>query len=977
MFQRLLPFAAILACFPLCAQPMQWSFEQPAKGLELPAGLATVVPETAGSANRVLRITTDRPHHTIVKVTDTEKTPDFVLSLRAKLTASTGASPVVYLYGRQGQGFRGLQVDASGSYILCWRGKGEHNPRFGPASLRLTKDIGWLRLKFACLGDLVAAKVWLDGRPEPRWQVIGAADGQPDGWAGFGVWTHPKTPSSCTVLFDDVTFTPIRPGQADEMGLRTKPRDQLTPDLLGERQGVFTAANGTVLAGPRTAMLVDGEAGDIVSILDRDSGQEFVTNTVPTPLFRGLLFQPKDGSTERFSAHEFSRVTVQPGADNTVQITFAEHLQFPLEVTATIRLTADGDYRFGITAKNGTDQAITQLDYPLAPSPAALAGDGSADRLLLPWSAGGLLPAPGQTFARRDVPYPGSAYAQFTALYNDRSGIYWAVEDAQGYPKLLRLNSAPGLSCGIHFAHRFPAVPKPEIALPYDVVMTTFNGDWMDAADRYLAWAKTQPWCATKLADRTDIPAFLKEGSGILISGVASKASREKLFGNEFERLPDVLNAYREATGLKHLVFIPYGWENRGTWAGINYFPAVPSNEVWKRVNQTLREHGHRTAFLTSGYWWVVKRQRTGSGPAFDDTADFERRQDMCVHNVDGSVWNVDCYDRTKRFGSWRGYSVGLCHGSKQAHETLKSIFLEAASLGVPLVSFDQEIGGSQHAPCYWEPHGHTPGWGRWMWTGFRDLCQDILREGKPIQPELGLFMENVSELAIPYMATYWSRQFGQMDVGSANAQGIGLFSYLYHDYVTMIGAACVQGQGQLGTRGDVLLRCRVLANNLTRGLIPGPFMHDVPLGGGDPWRRTVGAAYRSFCQPYARFPQYLLLGKACRPPQVDGATIPTFYYRRDTAKGKPLRPNTPPVRKIESTLAAVTVGSFMAADGSVGTVVVNATDKPQSAVVHLDAAQRHALHQADGTPLDTKPGTNGELALSLEPFGVRVVVSR
>ena len=34
------------------------------------------------------------------------------------------------------------------------------------------------------------------------------------------------------------------------------------------------------------------------------------------------------------------------------------------------------------------------------------------------------------------------------------------------------------------------------------------------------------------------------------------------------------------------------GWENRGTWAGINYFPARPSNEDWARVTAELAQSG-------------------------------------------------------------------------------------------------------------------------------------------------------------------------------------------------------------------------------------------------------------------------------------------------------------------------------------------------------------------------------------------------
>ena len=58
-------------------------------------------------------------------------------------------------------------------------------------------------------------------------------------------------------------------------------------------------------------------------------------------------------------------------------------------------------------------------------------------------------------------------------------------------------------------------------------------------------------------------------------------------------------------------MFVPYGWENRGTWAGINYFPAQPSNESWIEVNRELRKTGDASMFLVSGYWWVTKRAAT------------------------------------------------------------------------------------------------------------------------------------------------------------------------------------------------------------------------------------------------------------------------------------------------------------------------------------------------------------------------------
>ena len=211
--------------------------------------------------------------------------------------------------------------------------------------------------------------------------------------------------------------------------------------------------------------------------------------------------------------------------------------------------------------------------------------------------------------------------------------------------------------------------------------------------------------------------------------------------------------------------------------------------------------------------------------------------------------------------------------------------------------------------------------------------------------------------MAIPVMATYWSRQFGEVDHGLVGARGIGLFSYLYHEYVTAIGAACVQGQGPLGTRASAELRCFVLANNLTRGLIPGPFITDVTPDAKDEWHKTVSQAYFAFCKPYAKFPEYLLLGITRRPPVVQCAEQEVWFYRQD-ARGEPLKKGGPRVLKTTMKLPAVTAGSFEAEDGSVGTILVNTTPLPQQATVK---------------PTDSP----AEMIVSLEPFGTRMLIHR
>jgi len=617
-----------------------------------------------------------------------------------------------------------------------------------------------------------------------------------------------------------------------------------------------------------------------------------------------------------------------------------------------------------------------------------LGEDFSDDRLLVPWSdSGELLISPGQRTAWHKSDYPGMVCAQFAAYYDGTAGVYLATEDAGGFPKNWTFNSKAHKKILLDIGHLCEEVPGNNVSLAYDVVLRTFEGDWRDAAALYKAWAIRQPWCARKLADRQDVPRFLKEGAGIIAyPGFNNDAEIQKKFGKDLEKLPDLVRAYRRRTGLAHIVFIPYGWENRGNWAGIHYYPAHPSNEAWMKVSRQLRETDDYVMFLTSGFWWVAKRQASGIGPAFDDSDKIENYKPMLVKKPDGEPWTMDCYDLSKKpRQSWRGLSMHLCHGSERARQTIKDIFLQAALLGGTIVSFDQEQGGRQYAPCYDTTHGHGPGHGQYMWTGFKKTCEAILAEGRAINPELGLCMENTSELAIPYMATYWSRQFRggfreDLLMPPGVEQSVGLFSYLYHEYTTAIGAACVQGQGDKAQQPSAEVRCFILSNNLCRGLIPGPFAHNVPLDPADNWHKTVSRAFFSYCQPYARFPEYLVLGETIRPPKIQCGEVEGWVLLEgERVRSQPSEEVPQKGRRATLQFPAVNVGSFKAADGSMGTVLANTTGEEQSATLIIPWSA-HQLVLCDSARKmlqqwqDVSAGQ--EIQVTIEPFGTRMLVA-
>lgn len=961
----------------LAGQPGErsWDFEKGATGWEAEGKGCGVVAEPDKPASHAFLIAATQPHHTRLVLTQDAPTPNVLISARVKLLEWTGEAPTVYAYGRAGSdGIRAASLSTQGGQILCWYGREQPSRAFGPLGTRLEKG-RWVHLALACTGDHVFAKAWPGGSAEPGWQAQGRAPGQRTGIAALGVWTSPRTPSTAKVLFDDVRVVPLTKAMLRELEIDVEPRPPLDVAKLPRAPCAFGLPGRLGLVTRRAAFAFDRKSGDLTNVVDLATGQEFVASEMKSPLFRVVLTKPDAGERIELTARDFPRITVQRGDPGLLELEFGGHARCRVSVTAA--LLDDETLRMVIAVGNEGEWCVASVAFPLIPMGPALGGDAGDDSLLLPWFGGARLPSPGTQNVSRDAAYPGSAFAQFYAFHDRTAGLYVAMNDAKGHCKRYRLRCRAGQSVSLEIEHLFPEKPGFNAVLPYDVLLRTFRGDWRDAADLYRGWATKQPWCRKRLADCDDVPQFLKDGSGIIITGIADPAGRETRFGKRMEKLPDLMDAYRERTGLKHMVFVPYGWENRGTWAGINYLPTVPGDDIWREVNAELRKRGHRTAFMTSGYWWVVKRQRTSNGPAFDDTADFERRKAMCAMKPDGTPWLVDFYDRTKEHGSWRGLSATLCHGSRDARDALRSTFLRLAALGVPLVSFDQEIGGGQRYPCYGKAHGHPPGHGRWMWTGFEELCAQILYESKPAHPELGLFLENVSELAIPYMSTYWSRQFGEVDCGVTGGRGIGLFSYLYHDYVTAIGAACVQGQGAQGTRPHPWLRCRILANNLVRGLIPGPFMHQVPLEGGDAWTRTVAQAYFAFCKPYRHFPEYLLLGRTVRPLPVESKQVELWFWRH-SRDGTPLRKGGRPVVKVPIQLAAVVAGAFVATDGTTATFLVNATPEPQEATVVLPPDCTVIAFDAVRRKLPPVEGTHPRGAkLSLEPFGIRVLLLR
>lgn len=952
--------ALLIAC---CASADNWNFED-----DSPKWAKTVVAEPGAAApNRVLRVDATHPHHT--RVTLPEKVPSsFVFESRVKLYSSEGADPSAYLYANTTDGFVALTVRKSNARLFYWRGNKAPSMGFGQTKISAPNN-GWVRIKMAKAGNCIAAKVWPEGKREPGWSMSGTLPELSISKVALGVWLSPKVESKASMFFDDVMLRTVKP--EDRIAVLVAPAQPLKlPD--GKPEGVFESGPHIGVAADGLVAAFNRANGSLRHLLDTTSGQSFTTPVQRRPLFRLTLTRWQKGEATDLTSDDFSRIEWKKRSADSLNAVFSDGPEPGMVVTAEITAGKDGLLHFGVDVKNPSDQAVAAIRYPCFVAAPSLGEDSSDDRLLFPQSHtdGIVVNAPGSLNRHLHGAYPGSAAVQMMALYDSTAGLMLATQDPEGHCKDLAVDMSANRSVEFKITHLRPELPG-DGRVPYDTVIGRFVGDWRAAADLYKRWARTQPWCARKLTQRDDIPAFLKEGSAGIIFGIGSPKGYNDSFGPNLERLPEVVAEYRKRAGVKHMIAIPYGWENRGTWAGINYFPAIPSDEAWRNANKALIAQGDRSALLTSGYWWVIRRPKTSNGPAFDDSAQFEQQKAMTVHRADGTPWMVDNTHKDGTHGDWRGLSAKLCHGSADAQKVMLDIFMKAVELGTPLVSFDQEIGGGQSEPCYATDHGHPPGYGSWMWRDFRNLCQKIISKGQETNPEVGLFVENCGEMIIPVMATYWSRQFGVLDHGSKGEGPVGLFSYLYHEYVTSIGAAMVQGQGPQGARVSPGLRCQALANNVTRGLIPSPFAHQVRLEHKDKWSDQVSQAYFAFCKPFASFPEYLLLGETLHPPELVCEEREEWFIPR-CKKGSDIKPEKRTTRALPSVIA----GRFKAPDGSIGTVIVNSTMQPQQVTVkNYESDGTAHLYRTDKSIEKSFDSFPKSLKLKLEPFGVRMLI--
>ena len=286
-------------------------------------------------------------------------------------------------------------------------------------------------------------------------------------------------------------------------------------------------------------LTINRNDGTIQGIENTPSGLHLIQTPTPGPPWRVELLGQDDVSSwvEEFTACESTE------DDSGQSITLRWQTAHGFAVKGRIELVpGDPDARFSIAVTADAGVRVDKIEYPI------LRGIGdlseTADTCLAhPQGTGFLFRRPRDLFEPEPIrrqglrysPYPegyNGSSLQFMTLYAEgEGGFYLAAHDptlAMKWPNCFKGANGDLVST---FIHQSPDIqPGAGLDVPYPVLVgALFEGSWEEAADRYKAWAVTQPWTAQgTLADRADNEKsrWLLDEVGFATFGVTAAADR-------------------------------------------------------------------------------------------------------------------------------------------------------------------------------------------------------------------------------------------------------------------------------------------------------------------------------------------------------------------------------------------------------------------------------------------------------------------
>jgi imidazolonepropionase-like amidohydrolase len=532
------------------------------------------------------------------------------------------------------------------------------------------------------------------------------------------------------------------------------------------RAGAQSAVAPIRLENRHLRIGLDGRTGRVVELLDRRTGQAFVTGRSDSV---GVwdLHAVVGGAARRLTpadARRFRSARVGGPASPALRLTwdgFGLRAAPDLRVTATVRLRADepmSEWRIRLDGISGL--AVDSVRFPRV---AGIPPLGEGEELAVPLWMGQRTREPRRVLAgpagegrRLGWFYPGQLSLQAVALYrNGGPGLYAAADDSSNYRKSFAMWGEPGGTAGYEMVH-LPENPGRAASYEprYAALLGTFEGDWLTAAERYRAWGTKQRWARESRLTRGLVPAWVRE-TGLWVWNRG--------------RSPVVLEpavALKRATGMPVSVF--WHWWHQGPYdtSFPDYLPPREGEGPFRDAVRKAQAEGlHAIVYMNQRLWCV----NTPSWTA-------ERGERFAVRNADGSlrteVYNIfdpqPCATMDVATQGWRDKYAGIAERAIRDYD-VDGIYMDQAVLSLV---------------CYAPDHGHPVGGGHYWLDGFTELARDIRRRAGTERP-ISLGGEGGGENWLPQLDMFLTLQVS-MERYADPASGwevIPFFQSVYHAY--------------------------------------------------------------------------------------------------------------------------------------------------------------------------------------------------
>lgn len=652
------------------------------------------------------------------------------------------------------------------------------------------------------------------------------------------------------------------------------------------------------------------------------------------------------------------------------------------DVVVTVTLPKDSamsDWR--INLDNRSDEyGLWTARFPRITNLAKLANDGT-DRLAIPGGNGGgagegqLYKDPFTTMTHPFIrTYPCYHQSmQFNAYYNQSAGLYLATYDGKMNLKgfLIQPQGEGMEQTLLYEVYQYPAdagVAGTGLKQDYAHVVGTFGGDWYDACRMYREWALDQVWAsAGPLEKRTDISPWIRDGAYWMVGTfeweptdkpfmrslartLPIDEARKNVRNFDVEKSVAMVREARDFFGFPLLLWTNEWFDGGGDISPPRYMPMGRLDEYMKQVHKEYPD------VYVSGH--MQMKRYSVQLHEYDDEVkaaiEFAPNGEMAIEPLDamdkGDQIAYPCWETQFWQDFWRN----------KAKEIVSATGLDGFhtdELG-SATSFD--------AQCFNPNHGHPVGGGT-MYADSRRRNITMLRDSaRTVNPNFAIHHEALSEIYIDRV------DLAEVCTAPSNIN-LPMYEAVYHDYVYIMGRRIhpwmdrrtfPMGDPKYGDN-DMNQFVSSFSTTYIWGNQPGWTRLDIVQ-----YSPKVAEYIRSMMRARYRNMKFLNTGQMMRPLTVT-SELPTVTNIWTTC-------DTP-----EVTQPVILNSTWKASDGTIGIVMANITDQPQTIQYRFDIAEtglagdQWRLTRTDGeTPADIGEvkGTVVDRSDTVEPRSVKII---